>query len=910
MGEVYRAHDARLGRDVAIKVLPVGFSADPERLQRFEQEARAAAALNHPNILAVHDIGQHDGAPYIVSELLEGETLRERLNAGAIPLRKAVEHAIQIAHGLAAAHEKGIVHRDLKPENVFVTSDGRVKILDFGLAKLTQADPALAGLSALPTTPPNTSPGVLLGTAGYMAPEQVRGLAADHRSDIFSFGVVLYEMLCGRRAFQGDTAMDAMTAILKEEPPTLASSVRQVPPALERIVMRCLEKAPAARFKSADDLAFALDALSFPSEAIPIPAAQARAGTGARRVQFARTLFGAALVVVLATIGVGVIEWNQRVPASAPVTRFAISPPPAAPAGSTFLVNREASSLSSQAISRDGTRLALVSDGRFYLRNLNEMEIRPVAATESAFPITRPVFSPDDTWLLYVEGPIPVSGAYLLMKVPVAGGSPVRVAGPLRPLPLDVTWETEDTILYADPEGIMRVAANGGTPEILVKARDGEALGCPRILRGGAWVMFCSTNALGPDRWDSADTLVQSIDFGERRLIWKGGSDARYVPTGHIVYAQGNTLFALSFDVDELRATGTPVPIVEGIRRPVGGLSGTADFSVSDTGTLTYTPSTLSSATPLGALALVDVNGVVKKLNLPPAQYRGPDLTRDGRQLAVDIVNSDGRPDVWVYNMSGESALRPLTQGGNSGHPVWTPDSRRITFGSTRDGRPGIYWQSADGSGSAERLTTGEAGEGLFPESWSPDGRTLSFSKSNVPWTLSLDNGATPVRLVASNERGAGAVFSPDGRWIAYRENTRAGTPGQPNEQIYLEPFPAMGRFYRVSQAGGASPLWSPDGRQLFYRPGIAGMLSKGPSLMVVDIIALEPVPQWKNERVLPITSFQVFPTYRDYDITPDGKQFVMIVPAGSAESGDAQRRPINVVVNWTEELKRLVPTK
>jgi serine/threonine protein kinase len=262
MGEVYKARDPRLNRDVAIKVLPSAFSADPERLHRFEQEARAAAALNHSNILAVYDVGAHEGAPFIVSELLEGETLRGQMSGGAFPVRKAVEYAVQIAHGLAAAHEKGITHRDLKPENIFVTTDGRVKILDFGLAKLTQAEPTAAGMSALPTTPPNTLPGVVLGTAGYMAPEQVRGLSADQRSDMFAFGAVLYEMLSGRRAFQGDTAMDTMTAILKEDPPDLPLAERHIPLALARIVDRCLEKKPASRFKSADDLAFALEALS------------------------------------------------------------------------------------------------------------------------------------------------------------------------------------------------------------------------------------------------------------------------------------------------------------------------------------------------------------------------------------------------------------------------------------------------------------------------------------------------------------------------------------------------------------------------------------------------------------------------------------------------------------------------
>src|SRR5262245_2483778 len=372
MGEVYRAHDTRLGRQVAIKVLPPGLATDPERLRRFEQEARAAAALNHPNILSVFDIGQHDDAPFIVSELLEGETLRERLAGGPLPLRKAVEHTVQIAHGLAAAHEKGIVHRDLKPGNLFLTADGHVKILDFGLAKLTGPDSARAGLSALPTAPANTAAGVVLGTMGYLSPEQARGLAADHRSDIFALGAVLYEMLAGRRAFSGNTAADTISAILKEDPLDLPLADRHIPPALVRIIHRCLEKSPSARFQSAGDLGFALEALS-QWDAMPATAATAASRTDARRERLGRTLFGGALLVaVFAAIAVGVIVWNQRRSTAAPVTRFAVIPP-VVPAGVTFLVNPNVSSLSSQAVSRAGTRVAIVADGRPDLRYLNEM---------------------------------------------------------------------------------------------------------------------------------------------------------------------------------------------------------------------------------------------------------------------------------------------------------------------------------------------------------------------------------------------------------------------------------------------------------------------------------------------------------------------------------------------------------
>src|SRR5262245_18142452 len=421
MGEVYRERDPPLGRDVAVKALPAGVSLSPQRLRRFEQEARAAAALNHPNILAVHDIGQHEGAPYIVSELLDGETLRTRLMATVLPVRKAVEHAIQIARGLAAAHEKGIVHRDLKPENIFVTSDDHVKILDFGLAKLTQPEPALASVSALPTTPPPTLPGLVLGTIGYMAPEQVRGVAADHRSDIFAFGAILYEMLSGHRAFPGDTAMDAMIAILKEDPPDLPASERRIPQALEPIVDRCLEKNPGARFKSADDLAFALEALSTHSGSLPVPAVLP---PPRRRVRVAWAAASLLLLALVSTLPF-VIEHVREVPAPAAAVRFIVPPPQ----GASLAV--DIANAVSLAVSPDGRHIVVRAQRvpgpvLLWVRSLDLPEARALPGTEGgAFPF----WSPDSRFVAFFapEGKlkkIEVSGgsAQILCDAPVGGG--------------------------------------------------------------------------------------------------------------------------------------------------------------------------------------------------------------------------------------------------------------------------------------------------------------------------------------------------------------------------------------------------------------------------------------------------------------------------------------------------------
>jgi eukaryotic-like serine/threonine-protein kinase len=894
MGEVYRARDTRLDRTVAIKVLPAHVANDPEVKQRFEREARTLAVLSHPHICPVFDVGQQDGIDFLVMEHLEGETLAQRVTKGALPLEQALRCAIEIADALDKAHRKGIVHRDLKPGNIMLTKNG-TKLLDFGLAKLRRPS-AVASVSMLPTQEsPVTAQGTILGTVPYMAPEQLEGQEADARTDLFAFGAVLYEMVTGRKAFESKSQASLIAAIIDRDPPPISSVAPVSPPGLDWIVGRCLAKDPEDRWQTARDL---LAELRRTAEERFQPAVSSRAVAPARR----RVVVTLAAVLVVATMIIaGVLGWNMRPSTSAPVARFAFITPGTLNAV-TFL-------LSSMSLSRDGTRIVFVADGQLYLKNFSEMDVRPVPGTREALTAAQPVFSPDGQWLLYVDVARLASFSFVLKKVPVTGGTPVTLldASPDRPL-LDLTWDTEETILYAEPGGIMRIPASGGMPpEVLVKPVEGEALGCPRLLPGGRWVLFSSTKATGVNRWDSAQILAQSLDSGERRLIWRGGADARYVPPGHIVYAQRDTLFALPFDVGELKVIGSPVRIVERVSRSLQGVSGTANYSVSDTGTLAYVPAIPEPAPPDGVLALVDRNGVVEKLNVPPAQYRGPHLSPDGRQLAVEIVAGDGQRDIWVYNLLGDTALRQLTQGGNNGHAIWTPEGKRVTFASNRNGSWGIYWQAADGSGVAERLTTSEReGEVQTPESWSPEGRTLSFTRSgSVPqsvWTLSLEDRAKPAFFVGG--AAGAAVFSPNGRWLAYRENDTAG------EQIYIQPFPATGAIYRVTQDGGSHPLWSRDGRELFYRRGLAGISTgQKPRLMAVGINPEGP-PQPTSERVLPMPGFQVFFFYRDYDMTPDGKRFLMIVPAGPAGPGAPPPPQINIVLNWTEELKRLVPSR
>ena len=638
MGEVYRARDSRLARDVAIKVLPSGLSSDPERLARFEQEARAAAALNHPNILAVFDLGTHDGAPYIVSELLDGETLREHI--AGLTIRKAIDYAVQIARGLSAAHEKGIVHRDLKPENIFVTANGRVKILDFGLAKLTQVEPAHAGRSALPTTPAfntqsplHTMAGVVLGTVGYMAPEQVRGIAADHRADIFAFG--------------GETTMDTMMAIAKEAPPELPAAERHIPPALARIVDRCLEKNPASRFKSADDLAFALEGLSTQSAGAVSPAVSARTRL-AENARVAWTVAGL-FAVTIAAILTGAVVWNSRVAVvgSSAIARLTVTLPPG-----DDVWNVEHPQL---ALSNDGTELVYgaIRNGKaqLYLRQIDHLDARPIPGTEGA---VSPFFSPDGQWVgFFAQGKlkkasIAAGAVQVLCDAPGAGGK-------------GGSWSFDNTIYFAptNVSAIWKVSAAGGTPEPVTRLDRGKgeiSHRWPQVLPGGKAILFAVWTGPGQDekRMD-----VQSLDGGERHVLAQGADTGRYVSTGHLVYARADGLMAVPMDLTSLQVTRTaPIPLAEQVR--VGGEG--AQYAISDAGVMAYLPG--SARRYEHRLVWVDRHGVVEALAIPPREYAGVMLSPDGREAALTVYGSTA--GIWLYNFA-RSTLTPLTTGGASG---------------------------------------------------------------------------------------------------------------------------------------------------------------------------------------------------------------------------------------------------
>ena len=876
MGEVYRARDPRLGREVAIKIVATA-SGDPDRLARFEQEARAAAALNHPHILAVFDIGSAPGeaglqagpAPYIVSELLEGETLRERLARGALGPRKSVEYATQIASGLAAAHDRGIVHRDLKPENIVVAGAGHVKILDFGLAKLMAA-PADAGphdrsvrlqpdQSLLLTAAPETTPGTILGTVGYMAPEQVKGLAADHRSDIFAFGAVLYEMVSGRRAFQRDTPPETMTAILKEEPPELASSVQGVPLALDRIIRRCLEKNPAARFHSAHDLAFALEALdttsSMTSAALP---AASRPGRTAERLGW-----GAAAVMLAAAAAFATLRLAPA-PSPAPLVTFTLLPSFQTPFMGP-VVSPDGRSVAYVAL---GPRLQLVT----YVRPLGSIESRVIPGTEAVSAIW---WSPDSRSVAVVaEGK--------LKRVDVDGRSAPLVLADAEG-DFGGTWNRDGVMLFGSREGIKRMSANGGTPTLATRVAGAEAIHSrPVFLPDQRRFIYGVTSA--PARQTGAvvrQMYVGSLDSDERTPlpIASDSSNVAYAD-GHLLYLRGRSLVAHPFDAAGLTFTGDAVVVGSDVASQPNGRF--AFFSAAG-GVLAY-----QVAAPPGANELTWFDRAGRKLAVvgEMRSYQNVELTRDGRRIAVGVLDEEkGTRDIWTGDVARGLLTRFTFDAAEERSPIWSPDGSRVVFNSNRTANLELYIKPASGAGGEELLLRDNRSKD--PMSWSADGRHVLFRHSgaitgNDVWVLAMDGERKATPLLQSPFDENYARFSPDGRWIAYTsdESGRA--------EVYVTAFPGGGKW-QVSSAGGVFPRWRGDGREIYF-------------IGADRVLAAVPVngtgaglDVGRAERLFePRLSAQ--PGY-PYAVTADGQRFLVNVD-------HAPSVPLTVVVNWTALLK------
>jgi predicted Ser/Thr protein kinase len=863
MGAVYRATDTKLHREVAIKVLPDALANDPDYLERFTREAQVLASLNHPNIAAVY--GVEDRA--IVMELVEGETIAERISRGRLPLEEALGIARQIAEALEAAHEKGVIHRDLKPANVKVTPDGVVKVLDFGLAKAADPVSTVSTVNSPTLTLRATQVGVILGTAGYMAPEQAAGKVVDRRADIWSFGVTLYEMLTGSRLFTGETISHTLASVLKDK---IDFDAPEAPPPIRRLLARCLERNPKERLRDIGEARIAI------RDFLANPAAEATP-TRSRRLPW---IVAAALLVALA----GTVAWTLRPSAPLPVTRFRY----VLGEGQQFTY----ASRSILAISPDGSVMAYIANRQIYLRKMSESEGRPIPGTEVTITPTDLAFSPDGKSLAYYD-----VSARGVKRIAVTGGTALSVCPTT--VPYGIGW-TEDRIVFAHAgKGILRVRPEGGGPEVLVAAKPGEVLADPQMLPGGEAILFTSAPvnaALSMAEWDRAEVAVQNLKTGERKSLVRPGSAPRYATSGHLTYQVNGVMLAAPFDARRLAITGSAVPVVEGISLLTGG----AQVAFSQTGTLVYIPGPVTDGEGQEVLAEVSQTGEVAPLRVPPGAYKFPRVSRDGKHAAYQF-GSGKDSSIWVLDLGGETSPRRLTlpETGANLYPVWSTDEQHVTFQSNRGGDLAIWWQRADGSGAAERLTTPDKDAAHIPDSWSPDGQTLAFTAmkagASEVWTYSVRDRKTAVLASTAGAALGMSVFSPDGRWIAYQGSA------QPNSRIYIQPFPPNGSIYLAPEdADSHHPVWSPDGKELFY---VAGPFMVGK----VGFEARPAVAFGKPVR-LPKGGFNtaIPAAVRTFDLMPDGKHFL-----GIAVGGGTQGPPsIQVVLNWFEELKQRVAGK
>src|SRR5262245_7433717 len=929
MGEVYRARDTKLNRNVALKVLPELFASDLERVSRFKREAQVLASLNHPNIGAIYGLegpdGQEGGPLALVLELVDGPTLADRIGQGPIPLDETLSIARQIADALDAAHEQNVIHRDLKPANIKVRVDGSVKVLDFGLAKMLETEPAGAGTagqageagsekvargfslamtnSPTLTTPAMTLAGVILGTAAYMSPEQAKGRPADTRSDIWAFGCVFFEMLTGNRAFEGEDVSETLAFVLTK-PVDFAALPATTPPAVRRLLSRCLERDRRRRLADASDARLEIeDALSAPVEAPPVQ-------TYAQRSRWpGQLLLGAAMLAIGGLVG-GLGMWHARPVAPSPaVTRFSIP----LPEGQRFTEN----GLQVVAISPDGSRVAYTANRRLYLRSLSDFEVKPIPGTEVLLGQSNdPVFSPDGNSIAYVAGR-PAS----IKRVAITGGAPVTICEGCFPSGV-VSWDSEGIVFAQggansptgvlgraseDVNRIIRVPVNGGQHKLLLNITDGFPWNV-QMLPGGDSVLFGfvpnpdsgNLRTAGGLSFDKNQTIVQSLKASQRRVLLDGAVGARYLPTGHLVYVREGILFARRFDRDRLDLTGEEVPVVEGVRRPsfLGGNSpATPYFDVSATGTLVYVPGPTTTAVQTD-LALLDQKSGTTSLKLPPRRYEFPRVSADGKWVAVG-VNDDTSANVWIYELSGTSSIRQLTFGGKNVFPVWSPDGRYVAFQSDREGDRGIFRQRADGTGTAERLTKADMGVAHVPDAWSDDGNQLVFDEvkdfGHTLRVLSVRDGKIETLGDIQSGLYLNAVLSPDGHWVAYRSSSGGASA------ISVQPLPPTGAKYLIGN--GIHPVWSRDGKALFFRQLTTGEFlithvttQSGFSFTNPDTLPMAFVDRTSNS------------TARKHDILL-GCRFLRVVSAAQGGSGST-REHINVVLNWFTELQQRVPTR
>jgi eukaryotic-like serine/threonine-protein kinase len=867
MGEVYRAHDPRLGRDVAVKILPPSLSHGREARARFEREARAVAALSHPNILAIHDVGADDGVAYAVTELLDGETLRQRLAASPLAWRKAVALAAQIADGLAAAHAQGIVHRDLKPENVVVTSSGLAKILDFGLAQVAQTtSTSLAEIVRL------SEPGMLMGTPGYMSPEQVRGEPVGPASDIFAFGCLLYEMLAGRGPFLRAAPAESLAAVLNDDPAPLARDGPEVPPVLESLVLHCLEKRPADRFHSTHDVAFALRTLVGLDVGAGVPPVPPGAGTSTARRRWSL----AAVLIAGVALGAAGFWLLSNGPAPAPqLARLSLPLPP----DTGLMANDTPAAGSSTALSPDGRWIAYVAlhagQRRLVVRGLDRADATLYPGTDGA---QTPMFSPDGQWIAFFT-------ESALKKVPLAGGTPTTLS-PAPPVTRGGVWADDGQIYFTRSftAGVQRIPAAGGplaeVTQVDVTAGESNHL-LPEVLPGARALLY--TMWQGGD-FATASVWSCSLSSGERKRLLDSASAPRYVPPGFLVFARGGALFAVRFDVTRLLVVGEPVPVVDSVW--TDRASGTAHYAISRTGTLVYAAG--EDTIERRRLVLVDRRGRIEPLPAELNLYGNPRFSPDGRRLAVEALN-----DLWVYDL-GDRTLSRVTFRGVNQFPVWTPDGARLTYSSSHGvATPTVFWTAIAGG---EPTPLSQGGAVQFPASWAPDGSLLAYAETaNTEtgwdiWVLRPGEAGSRRVLIQTPFKEDQPMISPDGGAMAYVSDETG------RMEVYLRRFPDLGQRARVSIEGGSEPVWSRRGDELFYRND-RQYFSVPVALASGSIRVGRPSRLFEGD----FLHASLFPGHPSYDVTPDGQRFVAVT-----RSDDTPRPArLEVVLGWVEDLER-----
>jgi serine/threonine protein kinase len=858
MGQVYRARDTRLGRDVAVKVLPRLFSVDPERLARFDREARLLASLNHPHIAAIYGFEETAGVHALILELVEGPTLAERLQRGPLPVTEALRIARQIADALEAAHERRVVHRDLKPQNIKVKPDGTVKVLDFGLAKAIAAA-SDADVSPTTTTPiDGTRDGIILGTISYMSPEQSRGHAVDKRTDIWAFGCVLYEMLTGHALFAGETISDTLAAVLKQEPDWQALPA-DTPPGIRSLLRRCLKKDPVDRLHDIADARIEIQ------EAIAESAAMTPTGQPPRAARWTRIL---PWVVAAGAVAMALLVVLQG------------SRGPGAPAGSVTRLDLDLPTgvelvtvyPPAVVLSPDGTRIAFVGAFRglrqLYTRRLDQFETVPIRGTENANAV---FISPDSRSLGLITADLS------LKRVSLADGLVTTVEHDAE-FSAGAAWGADDRITFVRAGALWQVPASGGPAKQLTTLDSGkrELLHAwPSVISQGRILLFVSIT--GSSRGASHIEAL-SLATGQRRVIVESGTFPLYAPSGHLVFFRDGALLGAPFDVDRLEVTGPVVRVLENLA--VGTTMDAPFVALSNAGSLTYAPSDAGTT----RLVWVSRQGVEQAITDTARRYQYPRLASDGRRT---VVAASG--DLWIQD-NARATLTRLTSEQTVGNafPVWTPDGTRVLFRTLT----GLYWTAADGSGHPQAIAGSLSGD--LPCSVSPDGDTLAFMRQNAQtsrdiYVLSLRGQSRPRPVVNTPAYDGGAQFSPDGHWMAYASDES----GQ--MQVYIRPFPGPDRRWQVSTQGGTQPVWSRNGKEIFYRVGN--------KMMVVDVAAgvdvtLSQPRQLFEQRYV----FQNI-SLANYDVSPDGQRFVMV----KDEAGSGR---LNVVLNWTEELKRLTPTR